>query len=213
MRFKLYYDDSSMIEGEGWEAWKNTPLDDVVFWWFTLDPVNNPVGNIIGNHKYYVVEEDGGVNWTNDLNPLLHKMKFIKFGRNAPDNLYERVRLRVQTDAQIPFGRANGVQFQIYYDDETMVEGEGWEAFKATPSDGVLFFRYTLNSVTDPFGQVLDHHENYVWEQDGEPHGLDDLNPLLRNFRFIKFGGNATNEVFERVRRIAEKDDLVRKGG
>ena len=93
-RWALYYDDGRIISNEDC-AWDDAPLDGVLF---VLSKKGDKVTVQSGGDFYY--PEDDVVVATADLNPLLRKLRFIKFGRWTSIKKYEAVSKRAAEDAK-----------------------------------------------------------------------------------------------------------------
>jgi hypothetical protein len=93
-RWALYYDDGRIVTDADC-AWDDAPLDGVLF---VLSKRGDRVTPQSGADFYY--PEDDLVVATSDLNPLLRKLKFIKFGRWTSISKYEAIGKRVAEDAK-----------------------------------------------------------------------------------------------------------------
>lgn len=95
------------------------------------------------------------------------------------------------------------MEWAIVYDDLSVVTGQGEEAWKAAPTDGILFVVFPT--------AVLTSHDFYYY-YDGATWFTDDLGPLLRKLGFIKFGRTTSPKNLESARQLAEEHFKVLNG-
>lgn len=93
MKFKLYYDDTSVIEGKTPEEWNRAPVDGILF----VAVQRDERWEVYSSHDFYFFH-DQNIGYTHDLNPLLRKLRFIKFGRWASPERMNEVRKKVEED-------------------------------------------------------------------------------------------------------------------
>lgn len=90
--FKIYYDNGTTYSSED-GSWNDAPLDGIIF----VIEINGEKVNVHSGNDFYYLEDDT-IASTGDLNPLLRKMKFIKFGRWTSHKTYEKLSELVRDD-------------------------------------------------------------------------------------------------------------------
>lgn len=99
VEWRIYYEDGSVFDNEQ-GTWDDAPVDGV-----QCVAVRHPLyGRQIYNSADYYINPPFGdhVAQTNDLGPTLRKLRWIKFGRSAPTDQYNKVLKQACDDPVFP---------------------------------------------------------------------------------------------------------------
>ena len=97
MKWRLYYDDGTTFSDEDGK-WDDAPMDGVQGVVIT----DKETGRKVIQAKDFYFMKDDSINFTDDLNPLLRQLKFIKFGRWMPNKEWKGTLKKMIEDSDFP---------------------------------------------------------------------------------------------------------------